>query len=458
MTQREAMQTDFSGSRLVFYDGQEISSSIGSFMQRHTAINTYSILDFLLYGTILPPRSPLEGVGQLYPGERRDAAAGSRFDYQDLDYTVKPDRIDQFVDGFDTLLTEYFATHSSPGALLLSGGIDSAILLSYMPAGTPCITWGGKGEETEDVLYARITAKAFDVKQHLFAYADYEKDMAAYERTVRALGVPLLFNSAVPFVRMAEVAQRQGITRWIMGQNADTLFMAYPAPRYSKNLSRANALLPFNPLFASSSRKRHLFETTSIVRLFAYFKSLGVYPGPWLHVPDEYFADKERLFASIPATNADQRIIMFEELLTESRRNQVCQNEIPLLYGIDPLAPFYERAAVQLALSIPPQIRAQGRYGKQVLKALARKRGVPEEVISKKKSGLSYQLAAANAPGEREIWDELERNDYLTAYIDVAALRKREEDNPLTRIMLMSLGYWFDWIARPNGLHPVQLP
>ena len=452
------IENDFSGTRLHYYADSKQSHALGDFMGTHRTINRESLLDFLLYGSILPPHTPLEGVGQLYPGERI-ADGTSTLEYLGIAYEVKHKSIEEFVDLFDEMLGEYMAEHEDTSAVLLSGGIDSAILLSYLPRGATAITWGGRGEQTSDIEYSKISAEKFGVGDHHFVYADYERDLELYKAAVQDLRIPILFNSAVPFLRMAETGKSEGIKRWFVGQNADTVFMSYPAPVLTNRLTAVNSMLPFNPLSLMKSRKSYVFQTASAVRLLAYFKSLGVFPGDWIDVPDSYFEKKEALMRSIPARNHEQRIIAFEELLTESRRNQICQNEIPARQGIAALCPYYDRRFIELALAVPPSLRRRGGYNKLILKKLAEKRGVPESVIYKKKTGLSYGLDSFILEKKHlQVWDQMESDPFMNAVIDVKGIRGREQDNYLTFIMLSSLYYWFDLVARPHGLSMPEGP
>ncbi len=450
-SKKAALSSDFSGSRLVFFDEGKSSSRLGDFMSAHSVIDSSSLYDFLLYGSILPPRSPLQGVAQLYPGETRHANA-SRLEYQEMQYDVHKKSIDKLVDEFEASL-EAEVGRRSADTVLLSGGIDSAILLSYLPKGATCITWGGKGVQTDDVAYSKLSAAQFEAGEHHFEFADYDRDFALYKKAVQKLGIPILFNSAVPFLRMAERGRAEGVSRWFVGQNADTVFMAYPAPVLTKRLSMLNRAIPFNPLRILAGRKGYLFSTPSTVRILAYFKSLGVFPGPWISPPDAVFTEKEAILRSIPATTEEQRIIVLEELLTESRRNQICQNEIPALQGIESLCPYYSESFVKLALSVPEGIRSLKGYDKVVLRELARRRGVPEAVIYKKKTGLSYGLNAfMNEKRHLPVWDAMEQDADLNALVDIRAIRTRQQENYLTFIMLSSLHYWFEFVARPKGL------
>lgn len=327
-------------------------------------------------------------------------------------------------------------------------------MASYLSKNSACITWGGWGENTGDVKYSKITREKLGIRDHFFVYADYEKDLELYKEVVRKLKIPILFNNAVPYIRMAEFAAGIGKKNWFMGQNADTLFMAYPAPVFTKKLIKINNFLPFNPFFFLKSRKKYLFSTTSMVRLFAYFKSSGVFPGRWLNIPKKYFFEKESYINKfLPHADSAQKIILTEEILTEARRNQICQNEIPALYNIEVNCPFFNKKIVELALSIPNRLRRRGGYNKIILKELAKKRGIPELVINKKKSGLSYGYK--DFMGKKmhiSVWDKMEKDDLLNSFINVKEIRKERENSFLTFNILSSLYYWIELVARPNNL------
>lgn len=445
------LKQDFGGSRLQFYTSDASSYVLQDFFSTHKVINRTSIIDFLLFGTVMPPHTPLVGVNQLYPGETRSVNT-SHLELEDVRYEERSISLEQAVNDLDRLLNEYFSRNQGIETVLLSGGIDSAIIASYLPRRT-YITWGGNGEQTPDVQFSRITEAKIPSLHHHFVYADFDTDFQLYKEMVSKLKVPILFNSAVPFIRMSREAVSNGITDWFMGQNADTLFMAYPAPILTKRLILLNKLLPINPLWWSQSRKRHLFSTDSIVSLMAYFKSLGVFPAVGLNVPEGYFEEKERLINRIPTRTLEQRIIITEELLTESRRNQICQHAIPSQFGITAHCPYYEREFVENTLTLPASLRRKGGYQKKVLKELAKKRGVPHEVIYKNKSGLSYGMNAFMAERRHiPIWNQMQNDPHMNSFLDVAAIRRYGEGNYLTFIMLASLYWWFELVAKPDNL------
>lgn len=448
------LKNNFEGNRLLFFDERISSRSLGDFFGAHRALDRESIFDFLLFGTILPPSAPLAGVRHLFPGETIDGS-GASSEYRALNLEFKRQGIRGFAEDFDTLLQSYFEHNSvSEPALLLSGGIDSAILASYLGKDTACITWGGWGEDTADVVYAKETAKEFGIRNHHFVYVDYERDAEIYRRVVRELEIPLLFHDAVPHMRMAERARELGIANWFMGQNADTVLVSYPAPALVRRLVMANRLLPFNPFFFLGDRRKYLFSTASIVRLFAYFKSQGIFPGSWIAVPEEYFRNKEESIEPyISARDLMQRIILTEELLTESRRNQISQNEIPALFGVDVRCPYYSKEFVNLALRVPMGLRKRDGYDKAVFKELARRRGVPAAVIEKKKKGLSYGYKEfMRSRMHIPVWDKMERDDFINSFVRIKDIREKRESDFFTFDCLRSVYEWGELVVKPRGI------
>ncbi len=446
------LKQNFNGDRLIFRSkGAEDSHFLGDFIGSQSVLNDCSIYDFLLFGTILPPLSPLSGVSTLFPGELEEGDN----QYRHLDVAIKDQSLEKFVSDFDDLLTNYFSNYSRKDkALLLSGGIDSAIILSYLGKDTTCLTWGGWGEKSSDIVYSKMTADRYGVAKHIYVQADYDRDIELYEKKVKELKIPLLFSNVIPFIRLSEAGQQAGLKSWLMGQNADTVLVSYAPEVAVRRLSVLNNWLPFNPLWFSNNRKRHLFSTRSLIRLFAYFKSNGIFPGRWIKLPQNYFEEKEAVLAHyLKPQNLSQKIILTEEFLSEARRNQVYQNEIPLSYGIKVDCPYYTKQFINLALSVPDRLRRAGNYDKIIFKELAKKRNVPLEVINKGKKGLSY--GSTDFIKEKKhisIWDAMESDDFLNKFVNVKEIRKTKEDDFLVFDVLRSLYSYGRLVVKPHNI------
>ena len=129
------------------------------------------------------------------------------------------------IDDMDRIIREKIAQFyvSNKTAVLLSGGVDSAILASYVPKGTiaytfKCVAEGAIDETEQAAKYA----KAYDLDHRIIEmnWSDFE-DLTP--EILKADGVP--FHSIeVQLLKATKVAQKDGIERFIIGESADLIF------------------------------------------------------------------------------------------------------------------------------------------------------------------------------------------------------------------------------------------
>lgn len=118
-------------------------------------------------------------------------------------------------------IKEFFIPNKT--AILLSGGIDSAILASYLPKGTKaytfhCVADGAIDETKQAKKYCDI----YGLEQEIIDmnWSDFE---ALTPEILKADGVP--FHSIeVQLLKAAKYAKSQGIERFIIGESADLIF------------------------------------------------------------------------------------------------------------------------------------------------------------------------------------------------------------------------------------------
>lgn len=118
-------------------------------------------------------------------------------------------------------IKEFFIPNKT--AILLSGGIDSAILASYLPKETKaytfhCVADGAIDETKQAKKYCDI----YGLEQEIIDmnWSDFE---ALTPEILKADGVP--FHSIeVQLLKAAKYAKSQGIERFIIGESADLIF------------------------------------------------------------------------------------------------------------------------------------------------------------------------------------------------------------------------------------------
>ncbi len=129
------------------------------------------------------------------------------------------------VSDIDGIIREKIASFYIPGktAVLLSGGMDSAILASYLPAGTKAYTFkcmaDGAINETEQ---AQRYADAYNL-DHEIIEMHWDDFVRLTPEILRYDGVP--FHSIeCQLVKAAKYAKSKGIERIIIGESADLIF------------------------------------------------------------------------------------------------------------------------------------------------------------------------------------------------------------------------------------------
>lgn len=461
-----AVQNSPGGERLIFYNDQgKVAADPYSLARPRAELNRAAIFDFLLYGTILPPNSIFSEVKSLFPGQKVEQRNGVLH----LDnpvykkYAEIEERNSMSLEEFANQLDQIFQkviTQSIQNneriALMLSGGIDSAIIASYLPKTAVAITWAGWGEGSTDLRYAQMTAKSLGLADHLVCYPDDIQDRKLYRQALSELGYPFVFTAGAPYLRMAkkldEHFHHQNYLAF-QGQNADTITGAFRPTVLSYYFAKWHVFLrfvPFKRLLTRYRRKFFLTTSENPIELIAFFHSNGIYPGPWICIPKSYFDKKlQQIEEQLghPMRNFQDQILM-EELMTEARRNQYVQNYLPQMYGAGMKLPYYEREVIELFLRVPQKIRRQDNFGKVVLRRLAELRGIPQEVIEKGKKGLSYgQTDFFKKRLHLAVWDEIEQNEILNACINVKLLRSIKQNNPATFDVLSSLHYYLNTLS-----------
>jgi len=447
------MKNTFAGEKNIYYDktSGNISADLDTFKLAGRGLNREAVFDFLLYNIVLPPNSVYQGINTLFPGQEFPSLKNE--EYSELAHTAKTrfQGPEAFAKRLDKILQEYFAAtvaRDKPTALMLSGGIDSAIIASYLPKDTVCVTWGGWGEGTTDVTFAKKNFSRFGLKEHLLAIVDYGHDEDIYKQALKQTGQLFSFTASVPHLRMSQrLSEYFGAERsyqLFMGQNADTISGAYLATEHIYYWPKINWLwqwLPWQKIY-NEKRKWFLPSTTNPVELMAFFHSCAIYPGPWINVPAGYFENKlsqveEQIGKKIEKFRDH---ILMHELMTEARRNQYVQNNLPPLYGASVATPYYNKEVVKLFMEVPFWVRMSGKFDKVVFKELALLRGVPAEVIAKGKKGMSYGFQDYLAQKRHiPVWNEMERHALLGEFVDIKMIRKKLQDNFPTYDQLMSL-------------------
>ncbi len=457
--EKKFVKNNFAGTLPIFINdsGEKID-----FLERINSdfkLNDSAIFDFFLYTSFLPDNSPIKGVKIL--GAGMDIRGTSQYSSLKMD-NLNLNR-EEFVLGIKKRLVDFIKKNlRERNGLMLSGGIDSAILLALLPKNTVCVTWGGWGENSTDVVYAKKTAKKFGVKDHYFVYPE-KNDLNIYINYIKKIGLPMTYAASIAYIKMSRKFDELGISNFYMGQNADTLFMDYPAPQLVKKIKYLKKFIPnfLNP-FRYSNKLGKFFKNniTEYEQFLAIFKSSSIYPRYVKNLNDNYwFSKKEFIKRNFPNDVNDEhkKIILIEQILTESRKSQIYQNTIPNIVGIKANCPYYSKELIKFIFRIPHKYIKEKKYSKQLLKDLAGQLGVPKEVIEKGKKGLSWGYSEFIKSQQYKIsWDVFEKDNFINKYIDVKKIRIDKGNVFSVFDAIRSIWIWKELFIEKNNIKTIM--
>jgi len=400
---------------------------------------TYNlILDFLLYG------APLDEIYIYNNSIKQDLLNYFNKPSQFINKKSEKEIIYDLNKNLKNYIENLIRQKTGKIGILLSGGIDSANILSHLVSNNQDIfayTWGGWGIETMDVIYSKFSVKKFGILKQKIISLDhnYENQIKLFIEAMKMVKLPLSFSNCIPYLRMVDEIKKDGISYIFNGQNADTLFMSYPAP-----VLTFQCLKIFNFLGLDK-----FFSFLNPIIFMSRFKSLGT--SKYIKMTDDYKTRLNSFWKPINKlpTTFQQKIVIMEEIYTEARTCQNHQKEFLEAHGLEVLNPYYDLDFIKYTISLPDYWRKKDNYKKYLLYKLAKNNGVPKEVIEKPKKGLSYGYTNfIENKHHLKIWEEILDNKILSKYVDVRSAFEHERDNFFLFNRLMSAHYFIKYVLK----------
>jgi asparagine synthase (glutamine-hydrolysing) len=422
------------GKKPLFYahrgDTLSFASELGSLIQDREIpreIDREALDRYLTYAYVPAPHSIYRAVRKLPPASTliwRDGTV-SQERYWRLDYSRK-----RTVGDVAELHEEIRAAIRAavrrrlvadvPLGALLSGGIDSSAVVAAMAeqSSEPIKTFsiGFEHEDYNELPHAREIARRFGTDHHEFVVRADAVEILP--RMVRHYGEPFADSSAIPSFYLAELTRRQ-VTVALNGDGGDESFAGYP--RYVANsvaaqldglplpvrrlAQAAGELLPANGNVSSAlNRARRLTRT------------MALHPGERFGRYVSCFAPDERarlysdeLNAELAGSRAEQLIVdawddasgaatldrMLEvDATTYLPGDLLAKMDIATMaYALEARSPLLDHELMQLAASIPAELKLHGRQKKAVLREALRG-WLPDSILDRPKQGFSVPGAA----------------------------------------------------------------
>lgn len=422
--QRLVLARDPFGIKLLYYKvhegrlyfGSEVRAILQAVQERAT-VDLTSLALFLRYRYTPSPHTLFNGVRKLAPGTKlvveNRAHRVSRWHHSKPTpfSSTKSD-----AEAREELLAIYkqavrrHLISDVPVGLLLSGGIDSGLLLAFMNLyGTswPTYTVGyGSSYAEDELVTGGETARVLGSAHHsvTLTRSMFED---ALPKVVACLEEPVATPSIIPMYFVCERA-RHDVKTALIGQGPDELFGGYPRhlglrygsywrrlPAWMRSaVSSGIARLPRNEML-----KRGLYSLDISDRMKRYQNILSIIPG-WVtdslfregSVPTDVGDEMLRCWADLkePMEGTDDlgglqylevRSALPDELLMYA-------DKLSMAHGLELRVPYLDKEIVQFAERLPAQYKVRGRSQKWLHRTIARSY-LPDTTINRKKGGFA---------------------------------------------------------------------
>jgi asparagine synthase (glutamine-hydrolysing) len=363
--------------------------------------------------------------------------------------------IDEAADRLAAVLSGAVTSHlvsDVPLGALLSGGVDSSLVVALMAQASPrpvmTFSIGFDEPEFDELDGARRLARHFATDHHeLVVRPDA---LAVVDRLVQHFDEPFGDSSAIPSWYVFEMARRH-VTVVLSGDGGDELFGGYdrylPHPRVASFDSYAGAvgrrlagaawpLLPhgargknFLRHVAQDPRGRYLesvrfFQADEMAALLTPDLTQAL-AGDRLDAPGDRFDRLSGLSWASQMMRFDIDTYLPEDILTKVDR-------MSMAHSIESRVPILDHEVVAFATSLPAHLKILNGERKRVLKRMAA-RILPPDVLTRRKQGFGVPLAT---------WFRTSLKDLVVATLQSPRARQRGYFKPafVDRLVAEHLG------------------
>jgi asparagine synthase (glutamine-hydrolysing) len=347
------------------------------------------------------------------------------------------------LDELDALLrdaTRDRLTADVPLGAFLSGGIDSSLVVSYMAELLPQVSTFSIDFPVagfSEGAHARRVAEIYGTRhEELSIDANIIPTIA---ETVRFAGEPFADSSAVPTYLLSQVTKGR-VTVALSGDGGDEAFGGYVRYRLAQTADRLGGLLPIaarviDPLkhsrlaarFTSFPRSPEDFYATlmscfdpSRLELLCepdFLRAAGGSRCAWDDVLVAPPLDGVARFLAL-----DVETYLPGDLLTKVDR-------MAMAHALEVRSPFLDYRVQQFAAGMPANLKLRGRRTKWCLKELASRRGLPSDLVHRRKQGFGIPIGKWFREDLRGWLEDILRDPQTTAR---GYFRTEEVDSLLT--------------------------
>src|SRR3984957_9854483 len=416
---KKPLHYSFTAGQFLF--GSEIKSLL-AVSPELAEVDQEAVLQYFYFGYILDPATAFRSIRKLPPGFLLEFANGktSLRRYWDLPAygSAGPKSEEEYLEELENKLDEAVRIRFISGVplgALLSGGVDSSTVVALMARASSrpvkTFTIGFSREDFNEAEAARIVSDRFGTEHHELVVEP--KIGETLELLSRSLEEPFADSSIIPTFYVSQLT-RQHVTVALAGDGGDELFAGYQRyaiemerrafdriPRWAGSFYR-NYVYPRLP---STTAGRRFLYNISLPARDRYLDSLSFLPA--CHRERALFSDEfvdrfcgagtaltsfQDTFDHAPANDLLSRLLYLDtktylpgDILTKVDR-------MSMAASLEVRAPILDHHVVEWAARLPEGSKFRNGHGKYLLKKLAARVGVPQEVLNRPKQGFALPL------------------------------------------------------------------
>jgi len=433
--------------RLLF--GSEIKSIL-AVAPELAAIDQRALWRYMYFGYIPDPATAFQPIYKLPPGHVLEFERGniSIHKYWDLpDYSTHRSLTEEeCIEELERRLAEAVRIQliaDVPLGALLSGGTDSSTVVALMARASsrPVKTFsiGFQHADFNEAPYARLVAERFGTEHHELILEP--NVVETVEALTGSLEEPFGDSSMLPTYYISRLA-RQHVTVALSGDGGDEAFAGYE--RYQVHLQRRHFnWMPesaggfyrkqLHPRFPSSTPGRNLAYSISLPWAERYLEGISLQPfdREMRLLSDDFRATAlgdadpmsvlRRYLDEAPARDRLSRVLYLDtktylpgDILTKVDR-------MSMLNSLEVRVPILDHLFLEWVTGLPPQWKMRGKRQKYIFSKLAKRVGVPKEVLDRRKQGFTLPLGH---------WMRNELNELITSVLLDSSTAQRGYFNP----------------------------
>jgi asparagine synthase (glutamine-hydrolysing) len=410
----------FCDGRLFF--GSEIKALLAAAPQL-AEVDPEGLLQYFYFGYIPDPFAIFRRIHKLPPGNLLEysGTVSSVRQYWDLPVygSHAPGSEEEYLKELEHRLTEAVSlrlTSDVPLGALLSGGIDSSIIVALMArtsgSRVKTFTVGFRAEEFNEAKYAQMVADQFGTDHHELIVEPNIQETLDYLSGM--LEEPFGDSSMIPTYHVCRMA-REHVTVALSGDGGDELFAGYD--RYSAAMNRTN--FDFLPAWAGDIYRDHihghlppglygknLIWNALLSARERYLDMMSIFPA--LNRERAFFTEDfvrharrlpdpltqfRKYYDLAPANDPLSRLLYLDTktYLTGDILTKV--DRMSMATGLEVRVPMLDHEFTEWVAELPIDSKFRNGTRKYILKKLAERLGIPGLLLRRSKQGFALPLA-----------------------------------------------------------------